>query len=195
MHNIHLILKPWHLQNNTTFLPLLLSFNISVSSFSIGDISSLGNWGGKPNSMISLFNLSAQALIGIPVQWNANGNSTIFPCNLWYRAANWKKRNGEKLIQKTFYNWYNYNWYIKTYTYFTFGYGKCMTQMQPSIHIWIRKCYKKFFIWTLAGFDWSIYIIYFLLFPPLLNIMFNFLKKFNLKSSFSVSCSRLLKVW
>ena len=47
-----------------------------------------GKTGGTPNCAISFLILSALALMGMPVQWNANGNNVSSPFNRWYADAN-----------------------------------------------------------------------------------------------------------
>ncbi len=49
---------------------------------------STGNLGGNPKSSISLLSLSAQALMGIPVQWRPKGKRHCLPIIRWNPTAN-----------------------------------------------------------------------------------------------------------
>jgi hypothetical protein len=50
--------------------------------------SNAGNTGGLPYVAISFLILSALALMGMPVQWNAKGKSVSSPLRRWYALAN-----------------------------------------------------------------------------------------------------------
>jgi len=70
--------------------------------------------------------------------------------------------------------------------YLTLGEGKCVPQMQSTIHVWEREGAEELFIRTLLGFKWSIHFIYLCFFPSSLNILLNLLKVFNLESTLSI---------
>ncbi len=70
------------------FLPLNLSggappFTSSDScEMCTSSFNSHGKVGGFPNCWISRTSLSAEALMGMPVQWKAKGKSTLAPLSL-----------------------------------------------------------------------------------------------------------------
>jgi len=70
--------------------------------------------------------------------------------------------------------------------YLTLGEGKCVPQMQSTIHVWEREGTEELFIRTSPGFKWSIHFIYLSFFPSSLNILLNLLKVFNLESTLSI---------
>jgi hypothetical protein len=60
----------------------------SAAIFSASASSTTGKAGGFPYLAISFLILSALALMGMPVQWNANGNRVSSPFRRWYADAN-----------------------------------------------------------------------------------------------------------
>ncbi|KAJ0501776.1 hypothetical protein HanHA300_Chr11g0404991 [Helianthus annuus] len=72
------------INHNRALSPTGLGFCSTTAS----SVSTDGKTGGLPNFSISLRSLSADALIGIPVQWKPKGKRTFAPVNLWYAAAN-----------------------------------------------------------------------------------------------------------
>lgn len=80
--------------------------------------------------------------------------------------------------------------------YLTLGEGKCVPQMQSTIHVWEREGAEELFIRTLPGFKWSIHFIYLCFFPSSLNILLNLLKVFDLESTLSIKGRGLqIKPW
>lgn len=148
--------------NFITFL--LLPFSMLTSASSSCMNSSMSIFSELVPFSNSRFNLSADALIGIPVQWKANGNKQCLPrtkySNITWSTRYWGICFDYLIISNTFWLPNTYLRKRKLTTLITdckftlsadnflgfiilvliyFWNGKSMSKMKSSIHVWKRK--------------------------------------------------------
>ena len=77
-----------NLVGSAFFASAAASAAFSAAALASASASTTGNTGGFPYLAISFLILSADALMGMPVQWNAKGKRVSSPLRRWYADAN-----------------------------------------------------------------------------------------------------------